>query len=154
MANKRKVQGGPSLLTEEEEEQLEELDDSLPLSLNKPKKEFDFNKYRIANKTEIRTVELDGAEFNVTIRPISWSKRNQILSKSMAWDTDGGARFDGDAYVRECLKEMIVNAPWGKTSELFLISIDDKLGSTLEKLVPQAFGSDVGGEVENLKDGS
>ena len=74
MANKRKVQGGPSLLTEEEEEQLEELDDSLPLSLNKPKKEFDFNKYRIANKTEIRTVELDGAEFNVTIRPISWSK--------------------------------------------------------------------------------
>ena len=152
MANKRKVQGGPSLLTEEEEEQLEELEDELPLSLNKPKKEFDFNKYRIANKTEIRTLELDGAEFNVTIRPISWSKRNQILSKSMAWDTDGGARFDGDAYVRECLKEMLVDAPWGKTTELFLLSIDDRLGNALETLVPQAFGTGELDDVENLKD--
>ena len=43
MATKRKANRGPSLdeLTEEEEEQLEELEDSLPLSLNKPKKEFD-----------------------------------------------------------------------------------------------------------------
>ena len=38
MANKRKVQGGPSLLTEEEEEQVAELEDSLPLSLNNLKK--------------------------------------------------------------------------------------------------------------------
>jgi len=150
MANKRK--GGPSLLTEEEEEQREELEDELPLSLNKPKKEFDFNKYRIANKTEKRTVELDGAEFNVTIKPISWSKRNQILSKSMAWGTDGEARFDGDAYVRECLKEMLVDAPWGKTTELFLLSIDDRLGSVLETLVPQAFGTGELDDIENLKE--
>ena len=150
MANKRK--GGPSLLTEEEEEQALELEDELPLSLNKPKKEFDFNKYRIANKTEKRTLELDGAEFDITVRPISWSKRNQILSKSMAWDTDGGARFDGDAYVRECLKEMIVDAPWGKTTELFLLSIDDRLGSVLEAVVPQAFGTEELDDVENLKD--
>ena len=60
--------------------------------------------------------------------------------------------FDGDAYVRLALQEMIVAAPWGKTSELFLISIDDRLGSVLEKLVPQAFGSEVGAEVDNLKD--
>lgn len=150
MANKRK--GGPSLLTEEEEEQALELENELPLSLNKPKKEFDFNKYRIANKTEKRTLELDGAEFDITVRPISWSKRNQILSKSMAWDTDGGARFDGDAYVRECLKEMIVDAPWGKTTELFLLSIDDRLGSVLEAVVPQAFGTEELDDVENLKD--
>jgi hypothetical protein len=105
------------------------LEESLPLSLNKPKKEFDFNKYRIANKTEIRTLEVDGAEFTVTVRPLSWSKRNQILSRAMAWDTEGGAKFDGDSYVRESLKEMLVDAPWGKTTELFLLSIDERLGS-------------------------
>ena len=118
------------------------------------KKTFDFNKYKVALATEVKTLELDGAEFEITIKPLTWSKKNQFLSKCLKWDADGQTVFDGDTYVRECLKEMIVNAPWGKTSELFLISIDDRLGSTLEKLVPQAFGSDVGGEVENLKDGS
>ena len=118
------------------------------------KKVFDFNKYKVNLATEVKTLEIDGAEFDVTIKPLTWSKKNQFLSKCLKWDSDGQTVFDGDTYVRECLKEMIVHAPWGKTSELFLISIDDKLGSTLEKLVPQAFGSDVGGEVENLKDGS
>jgi len=118
------------------------------------KKTFDFNKYKVALSTEVKTLELDGAEFEITIKPLTWSKKNQFLSKCLKWDSDGQTIFDGDTYVRECLKEMIVNAPWGKTSELFLISIDDRLGSTLEKLVPQAFGSDVGGEVENLKEGS
>ena len=154
MATKRKANRGPSLdeLTEEEEEQLEELEDSLPLSLNKPKKEFDFNKYRIANKTEVRTLELDGAEFTITVKPLSWSKRNQILSKARAWDPEGGAKFDGDAYVRESLKEMIVDAPWGKTTELFLLSIDERLGGVLESVVPQAFGTGELDDIENLKD--
>ena len=83
---------------------------------------------------------------------MSWSRRNQILSKAMAWDANGGTRFDGDVYVRECLKEMITDAPWGKTTELFLISIDERLGSVLETLVPSAFGADALGDVENLKD--
>jgi hypothetical protein len=154
MANKRKGTSGPSLgtLTEEEEELREDLEESLPLSLNKPKKEFDFNKYRIANKTEIRTLEVDGAEFTVTVRPLSWSKRNQILSRAMAWDTEGGAKFDGDSYVRESLKEMLVDAPWGKTTELFLLSIDERLGSALESIVPQAFGTGEMDDIENLKD--
>ena len=119
------------------------------------KKEFDFNKYKVNLGTEVKTLALDGAEFDVTVKPLSWSKKNQFLSKSLKWDSDGNTVFDGDAYVRECLKEMVIAAPWGKTSELFLISIDERLGNVLEQLVPQAFsGSDVGGEVDNLKDGS
>jgi hypothetical protein len=119
------------------------------------KKEFDFNKYKVNLGTEVKTLSLEGAEFDVTVKPLSWSKKNQFLSKSLKWDSDGNTVFDGDAYVRECLKEMVIAAPWGKTSELFLISIDERLGNVLEQLVPQAFsGSDVGGEVDNLKDGS
>ena len=140
----------------------EAMEEGLHLEYEKPevhpeeivKKTFDFNKYKVALATEVKTLELDGAEFEITIKPLTWSKKNQFLSKCLKCDSYGQTVFDGDTYVRECLMEMIVNAPWGKTSELFLISIDDRLGSTLEKLVPQAFGSDVGGEVENLKEGS
>ena len=70
----------------------------------------------------------------------------------MTWTTDGGSRFDGDTYVRECLKEMVLDAPWGKTTELFLMSIDDRLGGVLETIVPQAFGTEEIGDLETLKD--
>ena len=150
MATKRKKVGPSEAMAEEleleyEEEKVEE--EEVPA-----KPEFDFTKYRIANKTEIRTLQLDGAEFKVTVKPLSWSKRNQILSKAMTWTTDGGSRFDGDTYVRECLKEMVLDAPWGKTTELFLMSIDDRLGGVLETIVPQAFGTEEIGDLETLKD--
>ena len=151
MATKRKKDGPSAVMAEElgleyEEEEVEE--DVVPA-----KPEFDFNKYRLVNKTEIRTLELDGAEFKVTLKPLSWSKRNQILSKAMTWTTDGGSRFDGDTYVRECLKEMVLDAPWGKTTELVLMSIDDRLGGVLETLVPTAFRSEEIGDIETLNDG-
>ena len=47
---------------------------------------------------------------------------------------------------------MIIDAPWGKTSEVFLISIDERLGGVLETLVPSAFGVEALEDVENLKD--
>ena len=34
---------------------------------------------------------------------------------------------------------MIIEAPWGRTTEAFLLSIDARLGGVLETLVPQAF---------------
>jgi len=140
------MEEGLALDYEESEEQEEE-----ETSTKKP---FDFNKYRVNTTTETKTLSIEDEEFEITVRPLSWSKKNQFLSKCLKWDSEGQTVFDGDSYVRECLKEMIVNAPWGKTSELFLISIDARLGSVLETLVPQAFGSEVSSEVENLKDGS
>jgi len=136
-----------------EGDQVEEAIKATRKSKSKEKPEFDFNKYKIANRTEQVTLELDGAEFSVTVKPLSWSRRNQILSKSMKWDANGGTSFDGDVYVRECLKEMIIDAPWGKTSELFLISIDERLGNVLESLVPSAFGTDTMDDLENLDNG-
>ena len=139
-----------SEVSEAMEEVLEEEKQAAPPT----KKGFDFNKYRINTAPEAQTLSVEGEDFEVTIKPLTWSKKNQFLSKCLKWDSEGNTVFDGDAYVRLALQEMIVAAPWGKTSEIFLISIDDRLGSVLEKLVPQAFGGDVGGEVENLKDGS
>jgi len=153
MANKRK-RTGPSIAMAEVEAEDNVFDEEEPeLPPVRKSVDFDFNKYKVANKTEVKTLSIEDAEFNVTVKPLSWSRRNQILSKAMAWDSDGGTKFDGDVYVRECLKEMIIDAPWGKTSELFLISIDERLGSVLEQLVPQAFGTNTLEDVDTLKDG-
>tara|TARA_Y100000593_G_scaffold94209_1_gene192214 strand:- start:2933 stop:3316 length:384 start_codon:yes stop_codon:yes gene_type:complete len=106
---------------------------------------FDLSKYQLSSANKKIQVKIDdtGDEFEVTIKPISWSKRNQLLSKCLQFNQNGqDTSFNGDLYVREMLKEMIVEAPWGRTSEAFLTSIDDRLGGALEALVPNAFASD------------
>ena len=107
----------------------------------KERKGFDLSKYQIAQKTQVvpLIIENTGDEFEVTIKQLSWSKRNQLISGCLKWADSGDSSFDGDKYVRECLKEMVVEAPWGKTTEAFLLTIDERLGSALELLVPGAF---------------
>ena len=114
------------------------------MSTSKAKANFDLSKYTIGNDTKKVTVKIEetGDELEVTVKPLSWAKRNQILSKSLTWDNSGNTSFDGDTYVRSCLKEMIVGAPWGRTTETILISIDARLGAALETLVPQAFSGE------------
>jgi len=128
-----------------EEEENEEVESSDPI--------FDINKYRISSVTETRTLTIDGTSFDVQVKPLSWSMRNQILSRSLKWDSGGSTVFDGDAYVRECLKEIIVEAPWGRTTESFLISIDHRLGGLLETLVPKAFDEEEGVDINKIKKG-
>ena len=50
------------------------------------------------------------------------------------------------------MKEMIVEAPWGNTTESFLLQIDNRLGAALEALVPQAF-DDVADAADAVKKG-
>lgn len=110
----------------------------------KTSKGFNLDKYQLkgANKTVPVTIAETGDEFEVTIKQLSWSKRNQLISKCLNWSTSGMTSFDGDLYVRECLKEMIIDAPWGRTNEAFLLTIDERLGNALEGIVPKAFGQD------------
>jgi len=114
---------------------------------------FDVSKYKISNSPKTETLYIDGTSFEVTIKPISWSMRNQIISRSLRWDANGNTNFDGDAYARECLKEMIVDAPWGRTTESFLISIDSRLGTLLETLVPKAFDENADMGIDTIKKG-
>ena len=122
-----------------------------PETQSKAKRDFDFSKYRVDGNPQIKTIQVDDDEFEVTVKPLSWSKKNQFLSKCLSWDSDGNTIFAGDLYVRECLKEILVDAPWGKTTEVFFISIDERLGNALEQLVPAAFGSEVAADAETLK---
>jgi len=108
------------------------------------KETFDYNKYVVGTNIRTETVKIEGTdeEFKVKVKPLSWSKKNQLVSRYVKWTDEGVSSFDGDGYVRECLREMLVEAPWGKTTETFLISIDNKLGSALEQLVPSAFDNE------------
>ena len=116
-------------------------------------KEFDINKYTIGATQREVTLEIgpDQDELTITVQDISWSRRNQIVSKCVAWDNLGNTNFDGDAYIRQCLKEMIVDAPWGKTTEAFLVRINTELGRALETLVPSAFETIDEKAVDDLK---
>ena len=109
-----------------------------------PEKVFDVSKYMVSNDLKVQTVKLsNGDEFEVTLKPISWSRKNQLIAQAMAFGGQKeGMSFDADYYVKECLKAMVVKAPWGETTDTFLISITDELGKALESLVPKAFGGD------------
>mgnify|MGYP003657730072 FL=1 len=109
----------------------------------KESKGFDLSKYQIANKTRSvpLVIEETGDKFEITIKQLSWSKRNQLVSSCLSFTESGETTFNGDKYVRECLKDMVVDAPWGKTTEAFLVTIDERLGSALEALVPKAFST-------------
>ena len=118
------------------------------------KKEFNISDYQVNTSTEEKTVTIPetGTSFKITIKPLSWSRRNQLISRCIVFDGTGKSSFDGDLYVRESLKEMIVAAPWGSTTEAFLVTIDTRLGAALEAVVPQAFGGDNSlEEAENIK---
>ena len=120
----------------------------------KEKGGFDLQKYTINTGPKTIKVEIDetGDEFELTINQLPWARRTQLISKCVSWEPDGTTNFGGDTYVRECLKEMILEAPWGRTTEAFLLSIDERLGSALEKLVPAAFsGAEDGVTPEEIK---
>jgi len=113
---------------------------------------FNISDYMLSSDVETRilTIPETGDEFEVQLKPMSWSKRNKLVSKCLSWDDSGTVEFDGDIYVRGCLKEMIVNAPWGPTTEAFLLGIDTRLGAVLEGIVPKAF-EDTLAQVETVK---
>ena len=107
---------------------------------SKEKPEFDINQYMVTNAVEKRTINIDDTSFEVKIKPLSWSRKNQLVAQAMKFGANnGGMSFDADSYVKESLKAIIVDAPWGKTTDTFLISINEKLGRALETLVPRAF---------------
>jgi len=117
--------------------------------------EFDISKYVISNEVESRilTIPETGDELEVKVRSMPWSKRNKIISECLKWQEGGQVDFDGDRYVRTCLQSMIIEAPWGTTDEKFLLSIDARLGSVLESIVPKAFADDQGAEIDTIKKG-
>ncbi len=85
------------------------------------------------------SIEYQNKQINLKIKPLSWSRKNQILTKCFLLTQEGQMKFDFDKYMKDILSEIIVEAPWGKTDQIFLNRIKPDFGSMLEKLVPKAF---------------
>ena len=116
-------------------------------------KAFDISKYQVLQETQAQTVTIPetGESFEIQIKEMTWAKRNQLISTCINWNKSGNTSFDGDKYVRESLKEIIVESPWGRTTEAVLVSIDSRLGAALEAVVPNAFEDATGDDVPQIK---
>jgi hypothetical protein len=113
-------------------------------------KPFEVSNYQITAELEEHklTIEATGETFTVKTRPMSWSRKTKLMTDCVKFG-DAGTAFDADAFMRASLRELIVEAPWGRTTEAFLLSIDSRLGATLETLVPLLTGA--GGNPEEIK---
>jgi len=106
----------------------------------KSKAAFDWTKYQI--KSDVREVSVkvgdDEDELTLGIKELGYVQKNKLVSSCYTYN-GGTVGFDMDTYMRETLKAMIVEAPWGATNDMFLMSIDQHLGKALEEIIPAAF---------------
>ena len=113
-----------------------------------------YEKYMLTREVEQVTLDLpydtDEEEIEISVRPLSWSKKNSLVSQCTNYTADGKVVFDGQRYINEVLKYIITEAPWGPTNDMFLAKVDLRLGGALEKIVPSATDSDVAEAAENL----
>jgi hypothetical protein len=116
-------------------------------------KSFDLSKYQVSDGTIVKVIELGEDSFDVRVKELSWFQRNTLMSKCMQIKGNAESSFDGALYVREVLKQIIVEAPWGKTTDLFLTSINNELGQALETLVASMSGDSEELSLEETKKG-
>ena len=88
----------------------------------------------------------EGHDGGVEVVPIQvigipWAKLNYIKSQCVSYNDKQETQFDGQQYINECLKIMVVDAPWGATDDIFLLQVGSILGAELEKLIPSAYGA-------------
>ncbi|MDP3917299.1 MAG: hypothetical protein Q8Q42_03360 [Nanoarchaeota archaeon] len=105
-----------------------------------------YEKYLVSREPRDIILNVENEQLNLKVRDIPRARKNQIISQSVRYDTEGNTHFDGDFYLRECLKYMVVDAPWGQTTDVFLLQLKDvqdgnsnPLADALEALVPVAF---------------
>jgi len=94
-------------------------------------------------------LEHDGSveDIHITVVGVPWARRNYIKSQCISFDDQQNTHFDSQQYTNECLKIMIKEAPWGETTDTFLIQVGDELGAALETLLPKI------GEEQNKETG-
>tara|TARA_R100000008_G_scaffold73838_1_gene52400 strand:+ start:152 stop:499 length:348 start_codon:yes stop_codon:yes gene_type:complete len=112
-----------------------------------------YEKYLLTREVEKVALDLpydeDEEKIEVSIRPLSWAKKNSIVSQCTNY-SESGVAFDGQRYINEVLKYIVTEAPWGATNDMFLSKVDLNLGGALEKLVPSATDQAVMEKSENL----
>jgi hypothetical protein len=113
-----------------------------------------YEKYLLTREVEKVILDLPYEEeeekIEVSIRPLSWAKKNSLVSQCTNYTSEGGVAFDGQRYINEVLKYIITEAPWGSTNDTFLAKVDLRLGGALELIVPSATDQGIVEKSENL----
>lgn len=113
---------------------------------------FNIDKYKIKTENQSFTIKIKDDEFDVVVRSMTWKSKNDLVAKCMTFESTGASSFDSGKYVKEVLKYIIVEAPWGETNDEFLDSINSELGAALEQLVPSAMDTNLS-DVDVIKKG-
>ena len=113
---------------------------------------FNIDKYKIKGENQNFTIKIKDDQFDVTVKPMTWKSKNDLVAKCMTFEPTGASSFDSGKYVKEVLKYINVDAPWGKTTDEFLDSINSELGAALEQLVPSAMDTNLS-DVDVIKKG-
>ena len=114
---------------------------------------FDLSRYQVGREPREHIISVEGEPLKLMIRDLPWSLKNQKKSLAARYDSEGKGWYDHDFYNKECLKYIIVEAPWGKTDELFLLSLRSgtPLITELEKLVPPAIEDEMATGVSDTR---
>ena len=89
---------------------------------------------------------------DITVIPLSWARFHQIRSNSAIFDQKTGqSHFDLHTFYTQCLKEIIVDAPWGETNDIILLQVTQELGYQLEQLIPSIDGSTEDLSIDEIK---
>lgn len=103
------------------------------------------------SSTKCQTHDAGVEDVPIKVAGIPWAKLNYIKSQCVSYNDKQETQFDGQQYINECLKIMVVDAPWGATDDMFLLQVGGPLGAELEKLIPSAYGAN-DEEEESLSD--
>jgi len=102
--------------------------------------------------TDKETGNVETEIVHLKVRELPYFTKQEIATRHVSYSIAGEGKFDYAGYSKECLKQIIVEAPWGKTDDLFLLQIGDELGSALSTLIPNAFGNvSFTKNIENVK---
>lgn len=96
-------------------------------------------KWKVSVEPDEKEITYQGQTFKLMVRPLTWSKRNQIISQCLSYTDKGEAQFNLDKYYKEALVYMVPEGPWGKTDPIFLTSITEELGKILQGFVSNPF---------------
>jgi hypothetical protein len=100
------------------------------------------------SSSETKEVEFDfkGSKILVKVKELSWSEKNQVLSKCFSYQSSGEISFDFDKYNKLMLRKLIVGIKVGATevptteiNDIFFNRLNPAIGSKLERIVPKAF---------------
>ena len=75
---------------------------------------FNIEKYKIKTENQSFTIKIKDDEFDVVVRSMTWKSKNDLVAKCMTFESTGASSFDSGKYVKEVLKYIIVEAPWGE----------------------------------------